>query len=271
MKKILLISLIFLLNGCNLIEKFPSDYQPINESELINPADLNSGVNSNQNLNEETSINQVNQIVCQSQTIEDKKDNYSIMANYPVCDLTDQTKKEILNNDLVKAINDEISNFKDTLDLVTAPLSNEPNTFEADYKIATASQSVLSLYFIISTYYNGAAHPNQYYLAYNYDLNKMAKIQLADLFKSNAKYLDKLSEDCKSEFSKKFKDVWFTEGCDPKAENFNNFVILPDSLKILIDPYQVAPYVEGPQELNLKYSELSNLIKTDGVLAEFIK
>ncbi|MCX6743387.1 MAG: hypothetical protein NT116_04090, partial [Candidatus Parcubacteria bacterium] len=90
MKKILLISLILLLNGCNLIEKLPNDYQSIDESGLINPADLNG----NENLNESASINQVNQIVCQSQAIEDKNADYSVVANYPVCDLADQNKKE---------------------------------------------------------------------------------------------------------------------------------------------------------------------------------
>ena len=266
MKKIILFSLIFILAGCNLIEKIPGDYQPIDESGLLNSADLND----NQNLNESTDIQQ-NQIVCQSQTIEDKNTDYSIAANYPVCDMADKTKKEILNNDLSKTIKDEISNFKETLDQGAEPLPNIANTFDASYKITYASESIFSLYFTIATYYNGAAHPNQYYLVYNYDLNKMSKIQLADLFKTDAKYLEKFSELCKIEFIKKFTDAWFTEGCDPKKENFINFVILPDSLKILIDPYQVAPYVEGPQELNLKYSDLKDLIKTAGVLTEFIK
>jgi len=265
---------LLLLSGCNLVQIVPPEKnQGINESALINGSNLNSGLNNSQNLNESGQAGLANQISCQSQTISEKEDTYSISANYPACDIADQDKKQVLNQEIQKAIQNEISDFKDSLaqEPSPLPLPNVASTFDSNYNVDTATQNIISLDFTIDTYLNGAAHPNQYFMVFNYDLPKMAKINLADLFLPDSKYLDKLAEICKTEFSKKFTDLWFSEGCDPKAENYSNFIILPDSLKILIDTYQVAPRVAGSQELDLKYSDLNGSIDPNGVLADVIK
>lgn len=253
MKKLFLLSLIFILSGCNLLV---NNSQPGNNSQ-----------------NSEAGENiQAGEIDCQSQTISEKTDTHTISAEYPACDLADSDKTQALNQEILSLIQGEINNFKDSLkdEPSPLPLPDVVSTFDAVYTIETTSQDLISFDFLIDTYLNGAAHPNHYFKVFNYDLNKAKQIKLADLFLPNSKYLDSLAQICKSEFEKKFSDsVWFSEGCDAKEENFANFVILKDGLKFLIDPYQVAPYAAGSQELDIKYGDLSELIDPSGILANF--
>jgi len=272
MKKIILGSLFFLLSGCALITSRPSEEpQGINRTALINPEGYFNQASDNQNINEAQTSGQTSKIDCQSQTINEKTSTYTISAQYPACNLADDNKKQVLNEEVAKFIKNEVSSFKESLAEWPGPLAGILSTFDTNYKIETANQRLISLDFTIDTYFNGAAHPNLYFLVFNYDLNKMSKIKLADIFLANAKYLDKLSAMCKTNFTQKFSDLWFSEGCDPREESFSNFVILNSSLKFLIDPYQVAPYAAGPQELVINYTDLNGLLDTSGILTNIIK
>ena len=270
MKKIILSSLfLLLLSGCNLVQIVPPEKnQGIDESALINNANLNNELNINQSINGTAEA----KLTCQGQSITETTKAYTISANYPECDLADAQKKKTLNEKIKGTITAVINSFKD--DLNSPDFSQLPNltsTFNSDYTISYADPNLISLSFIIETYYSGAAHPNQDVAVVNYDLQKMAIISLADIFKPDTKYLDKLSVICQTTFNAKFKnDVWFSEGCTPE-DNFSEFVITNTGLKFLFPPYQVAPYSAGMQEIDVNYSDLNDFINKNSVLAEIIK
>lgn len=61
-------------------------------------------------------------------------------------------------------------------------------------------------------------------------------------------------------------DGLFVSGADPTPENYRNWNITPGGLLISFDPYQVAAYAAGPQEVLIPYAKLSAIIDPNGPL-----
>lgn len=101
--------------------------------------------------------------------------------------------------------------------------------------------------------FTGGAHPSHYTKTFNYDLKNNKILKLADLFKPNSKYLQKLSKLSKEKLE---DNLDFEDGIKPLAKNFSNFLITPKGLIIYFNEYQVASYAAGPQEILIPYSEL---------------
>src|SRR5262249_43835062 len=126
----------------------------------------------------------------------------------------------------------------------------------------------LSIKFQTEGYLAGAAHPYHMVYVLNYDLEHGQDIALSDLFLPNANYLETISNYCAAQLATRdidFKD--FSQGADPKPENYKNWNISSDGLLITFDEYQVAPYSAGPQTVSVPYSELKALIDPNGPLA----
>jgi hypothetical protein len=126
---------------------------------------------------------------------------------------------------------------------------------------------LISLYFIVSDYYVGAAHPNTYSFSINYDLSGQKVLGLKDLFKaSEEEYLEKISQLAKTaleeEFANREMDVslMFEEGIAPTAENFDNFNLTDSSVNFNFDQYQVAAYAAGAFNVAVPYEELTDIL-----------
>ena len=66
-------------------------------------------------------------------------------------------------------------------------------------------------------------------------------------------------------------DDWIQRGAGASGENYDSWTITKQGLKIHFDPYQVAPYAAGPQQVTIPYSALKDIIKADGPFGQFIK
>ncbi len=142
------------------------------------------------------------------------------------------------------------------------------------YSIALAQDDLASVKFDVSTYEQGAAHPNHFSVVLNYDLRNGKQLKLADLFKPGAKYLPTISSYCIAELKKQAKDKGLLEdqiqeGAAPLAKNFESWTISKRGLGVTFDAYQVGPYAVGPQFVLVPYSALKDLIKPDGAIAQF--
>ncbi len=142
------------------------------------------------------------------------------------------------------------------------------------YTIALAQDDLVSVKFDVSSYYQGAAHPNSYSTVLNYDLRNGKQLRLADLFKPGAKYLQALSTYCIADLKKQAKDKGLLEdqiqdGAAPAAKNYKSWTISKRGMGIVFDAYQVGPYAAGPQFVLVPYSALKDLIKPDGPIAQF--
>src|SRR5438132_5477079 len=157
------------------------------------------------------------------------------------------------------------------------PAETQTSTLDSDYEIRLAADNLISIEFSESAYSRGAAHPNSYTTVLNYDVRDGKKLALADLFNAKSNYLKAISDYCVKDLKqqgKKKKDSMLTDdmiqsGASARADNFKSWTIAKQGLWITFDPYQVAAYAAGPQQVLVPYSALKDLIKADGPIAAF--
>ncbi len=154
---------------------------------------------------------------------------------------------------------------------VAAPAGPEGGaSLSVSYEIIGANKDFISVLFTFFEY-SGGAHPNTSTLSLNYDLNRNAVVNLADLFTPNSNYLKVISDYSIKELKKLETVSYADEGAGPKLENFHSWNITPAGLKITFDPYQVGPYAAGEHEVVVPYSVLKPIIKPDGLLGQFAR
>jgi Protein of unknown function (DUF3298)/Deacetylase PdaC len=140
---------------------------------------------------------------------------------------------------------------------------------EMGYLVDYANDKVISIGFGTSTY-EGGAHPNHYSFSVNFDLTSGKKIELVDLFKPKSNYLKVISDYCIKRLKEQQEDMsddeWIATGAGPKISNYRSWTVKKDGILITFDPYQVAAYAAGPQEVLVPYSELKNILRAGSVV-----
>ena len=144
------------------------------------------------------------------------------------------------------------------------------------YTVALAHDDLMSIDFEVSSYFQGAAHPNSYSETLNYDLKNGKVLKLADLFKPGAKYLQAIAKYCIADLKKQATEKGLLaeeieKGAAANADNYLGWTLTKRGLGIDFDPYQVGPYAVGPQFVLVPYSDLKDLINPDGPVAQFAK
>jgi len=208
----------------------------------------------------------LNKIILEKDT--DK--NYMITENYPQFRWTgDSNAEKLLNESLFEIADKEVQAFKKDVSTMGTmattseekELLNYVNELQTDFSISLLSAKFASILF---SYYSftGGAHGNTTTSSYNYDFENKKKIELKDLFAENFNYLKFISDYCIEDVRKQNEaqgytpDVgWISEGASPDLANFKTFVITKNSLIILFDPYQVAPYAWGIVSVNIPFSK----------------
>ncbi|HVW67047.1 MAG TPA: DUF3298 domain-containing protein [Candidatus Peribacteraceae bacterium] len=202
-------------------------------------------------------------------------DAYTVSVNIPqVHGLKNDKAQTDINAALEKIAHDQRDSFvKDALQTPVDTATRTKSGLTIDYKGMTLSQNFISILFQASPYMSGAAHPNSYTFSYNYDVDTGAEIKLSDLFKPKSDYLKKLSDLSIAkliDLSKKNqtyydqKKQWISEGAGPKAENFKTFMIQNGELLLTFDPYQVGPYAEGDQTIEISRPEIIEILSDEG-------
>lgn len=193
--------------------------------------------------------------------------NYTIETKLPVMQ-GDDPRVAKFNAEVMALIMQEVKKFRDGLAGLPATPISMGSSFENAYTIVSPPGDVLSLNFGFYVYSDGAAHPYSYTLTYTYDLQRGEPIRLEQLFLPSVDYLGLIAAYCQGELARRDIgfDALFMTGADPTPENYRNWNITPDGLLISFDPYQVAAYAAGPQEVLLPYAELNAIIDPNGPL-----
>jgi hypothetical protein len=116
----------------------------------------------------------------------------------------------------------------------------------------------------------GGAHPSNSYKTLVFDL-KGNTVALGDLFQSGSNYLERIASSSKAQVRAQLKqragaealDTIIADGIAPKAENFENFVVDSDRIRIFIPPYQAAPYAAGAFEVQIPLADVKDILKPD--------
>lgn len=200
---------------------------------------------------------------------------YSVMAQYPVIKGVHAKDAEAaLNDHIVKWILERTTQFRNDMTSMDSAASTSlpgDNRISINYTVKLKTEHVLGLTWDIYQEYIGSAHPSEVLLPMMFNLDTGAQIMLADLFTPGSNYLKRLSQFCTQQLMASFAGSGyplFEDGLKPTPQNFANFLIRPEGLYFLFNPYQVAPYVAGMQEVVVPYTIIDKILLPGGPVAE---
>jgi hypothetical protein len=203
--------------------------------------------------------------------VEEETEEYSIYLVYPQI-------RNLQDTDIQVALNEEFTpNLDETRDYLITLWEEElewrnASQLEISQSFTThfVSQTLLSIEFTHRDYLGGA-HAGMTTSVANYNLSSGKEILLQNVFKKDSDYIQTLSNISTTELTNRLEDdILFIDGAGPDEENFTNFVITKDSLIIIFVPYQVAPFSEGFQEVEIPYSRIENIIDKNGPLRQLL-
>ncbi len=212
-----------------------------------------------------------------------KKLNYEIAAQYPQLSGGNNPNLEKFNQAARAVVTRKVAGFKkdmtpegDENTEETRPEGSMGSDLTISYTVALAQDDLVSIDFEVSSYFQGAAHPNSYSDTLNYDLKNGKVLKLADLFKPGAKYLQAIANYCIADLKKQATEKGLLaeeieKGAAAKADNYLGWTLTKKGLGVDFDPYQVGPYAAGPQFVLVPYSDLKDLINPDGPIGQFAK
>ena len=173
-------------------------------------------------------------------------------------------------NDIVdQFLNQQIMEFKQavqetTKNEQTSVVDGVSMSLTITCETAYLSPDLISVLFNIDTFLGGA-HPMLTAYTINYDITQQTILTLADLFEPQAPYLNLLADYCSKDLSAR-NALDFSEGAEPTEENYRHWLLKPQGLEIIFDPYQVAPYALGRQTVLIPYTALQVGLKKGGVI-----
>ena len=230
------------------------------------------------------------EIVAKQIREKNKKLKYEVSAAYPQLIGVTDPNYDRFNQTVRNLISRKVGDFKkemtpsaeDELAPDENPVIDDSlgSDITVNYELALAKDDLIAIQFTVSSYSAGAAHPNSYTEVVNFDLKNGKLLKLADLFLPGSKYLETLSNFCIQELKKQAKaqgdyaamdDDWIKRGAGAELTNYDNWTITKKGMGITFDPYQVAAYAAGPQNVLVPYSAVKEIIKPEGVLGQFVK
>lgn len=200
---------------------------------------------------------------------------FEISAGYPQIAGVDASAAGKFNELAKRHVTEQVDEFRKAMMEVTAEdLKYLPKgvnySLDIRYDVMLANDRIISVNFGRSEY-TGGAHPNHYSSTLNFDLKSGQEVKLEDLFKSGSNYLKAISDysikDLKKRASDMTDDEWLAEGAGPKADNFSSWNLTKKGVLITFDPYQVAAYAAGPQEVLIPYSVIKEMLSDKSVIS----
>lgn len=189
-------------------------------------------------------------------TISEETENWYIDAVYP------ETGRDSIDTEVKNFIDNQLVNFKQIFIESGAPTSPEnKHMLSINYSSQIYNNHILSFKFAI-VFYTGGAHPNHNIVSLVFELKDNKKLFLSDLFVVNSNYLERISSLTMAELNKRESttEAWVQSGAGPKAENYEAFGVLDDSLIFYFAPYMVASYSAGEQQVKIPFSQIKNIL-----------
>ena len=197
--------------------------------------------------------------------INDSTSTYTVDIKYPeFSDLSNSEAQKTANDLFKKGIDQNIADFKkDVADNSIKEPDLPPSSLQIDYEVVYLTDNVTSVKLSSFYYIAGMAHPNSFYSVFNYNFKSNKEILLPDFFNLNSDYLTVLSGIFVKDLIEKLTPTgYYVEdfvkvGTEPKVDNFSTFVFSKDKITFIFNVYQVAPYVAGPQLVDVFYDKVA--------------
>ena len=199
---------------------------------------------------------------------------YEINVDLPIVKNLDGSEK--VNEFIEEKVNNIVQEFKDNINDWDAPsdLSDMSSGLWINFETHLLNSDYISFRLVISEYYLGAAHPNNYSFSLNYNLKNSSEIKLNDIFNVNQKeYLSRISDLALIDLANQSENLEMSldpgmleSGTDAKLENFDNFNLTEDGIAFNFDQYQLAPYAAGEFHVIIPYQELNDIMLDEFIL-----
>ena len=198
--------------------------------------------------------------------------DYKIDAKYPQLAAASGGAIDAFNREVKAIVTREAEEFKAQAQPRDRRMAGMPgNTLDISYAVKHNAGDLVSVSIFSSVYYAGAAHGGRETIVYNYDLRSGQQLQLSDLFRPGANYLQLMSDysmrSLRRQLGRDADTEMLKEGTAPKADNFKDCAITRRGIEINFEQYQVAAYAFGPQTVVIPYSQLRGILREDGPLA----
>ena len=109
--------------------------------------------------------------------------------------------------------------------------------------VALAQDDLVSIKFDVSSYFQGAAHPNSIQTCSTYDLKNGKQLKLSDLFKPGAKFLQAIATYCIGDLKKQAERIcWWRKlrGRGGEVRQLRSWTITKRGLGIISTPTRLA-------------------------------
>jgi hypothetical protein len=145
------------------------------------------------------------------------------------------------------------------------------DSMSVSYKLGLFTDRLLTLEFVVWSYFAGAAHPNAQTKTLNFLLHPgSAPLEFYDLFLWHSAYLDVVSRFCapllhKAVWNERSNypetvDDWIAKGAGPQSKNFEKFLLEEGGIRVFFDAYEVACYAAGRQEVFIPKHALKGIL-----------
>jgi peptidoglycan-N-acetylglucosamine deacetylase len=193
-------------------------------------------------------------------TVTEETDMWSVKVIYPVLG---NAKADAALDATVQGI---IAEFKaNATDLSKLPGEPKPtwkNELRIEYLTSHFSKDIPSVRLDVFEF-TGGAHPNHASVTRTFDLRSGKELKLADVFRAGTNYLSQLSQISREELARSMPDAdleMLRTGTAPRDENFQSFTLDEQGMRLIFDPYQVAPYAAGTQEVYVGWGRLRDIV-----------
>ncbi len=174
--------------------------------------------------------------------VAEEAESYTIQVEYPQFGL-ESIDKQI--RDEIETAVEELKSLPPNPPESAVPKVSLDGMFENVY----IGPEIISAKLILSQY-TGGAHQMTIISGINFDRMNGRRLLLDDVLPMIGKSVQELSQESTVQLRTKFGNDLFPEGADTNPENFSSFVIAADSVTFIFQPYQVAAYAAGPQEIS---------------------
>lgn len=191
--------------------------------------------------------------------------SYSIKSDLPYFEDNSELNKLVvaegtkIKNEFYKLYNEYVTSD-------AKPLMLHEFSLYIDYKKIEKNDNTIS-FMISAESFTGGAHANSVLYPINYDVKAKKLISLEEVMKMNGvnteNWLTKLSSEAKKQLMEQIKsgklntsEDMMKDGISAKAENFKNFTIEKNGVKIYFQDYSIAPHSEGCQSIIVPFSAL---------------
>ncbi len=167
---------------------------------------------------------------------------YSIDVQYPQFGIVG------IDSKIEKIVTDTISEFK-------ALPPNPPGLASSQHELTIVfgtpyiGSDIVSVKLVVSEY-TGGVHANSSSKGLNFDRANAKQLTQEDALQMIGLSVQQVSVAATAQLKERLGDGFFENGADSNSENFNSFLISADKVTFIFQPYQVAAFAAGPQEVS---------------------